>query len=692
MAFLADVEDVEKQETEKEFRISEDFLGAHILSQEDVTVVYKQRAKAALHNKKLEWRTAQSRQHTGKYSPSSVIKAGTAAATARRVASEVHPQYDTNRNDIWAKRMNSLRLFVTLVSKYLLRKRVTDRMRKVTALFEANNARSRDEVLRFIDEENETNRKQGGGGGAPAPVGEKVVTFAAVGSASDSTLVERPVSVAAMVFATQSDVILNRTRVESVINAANLISRNSSQSELTSDMARRILFPRCIPSGGGGDRKPIEESLRVSALIEFDDRTFFSLKVRPEYVTLGYQPHSVPTVPLYFPLCEQKGLRRGAPEEGALRPPADEGVSAEDIQTMWLSDPVLEPLNFLQLLESSPPVTTAPHTEEEATQGPLWLEDDAHWSAQEINYFQPHSEYRVFVSAPRRCEMDADWPLRPDSELLQYRQDPSIRTSRPGFLSANLYLLGGQESRNNDPPPPPGPTLSDYYLPDGDRHRSGLLCYANDHLRGPVERDRDLAPLQSKQDKADYLTDSESDEEDGYGEVRPSIARVKQILRPPAQKEEVAVPDPKAAKGKAPPPAKKGAPTPAAAPVAVAATPMTSDTQEGFGALEDEQRREEQVELLRDRKTLDLESTWSRARKQQFDAITKRLVEVSGLSQCLVQALPVQMPFHSYEDEVYALMSLPGRMSELSAAHVELDPRASVEALSLAVGSVSPIR
>jgi hypothetical protein len=64
-------------------------------------------------------------------------------------------------------------------------------------------------------------------------------------------------------------------------------------------------------------------------------------------------------------------------------------------------------------------------------------------------------------------------------------------------------------------------------------------------------------------------------------------------------------------------------------------------------------------------------------------------VEVSGLSQCLAQALPVQMPFHSYEDEVYALMAAPGRMPDLPASHSEADPRASVESLTL-LGNTSP--
>ncbi len=258
--------------------------------------------------------------------------------------------------------------------------------------------------------------------------------------------------------------------------------------------------------------------------------------------------------------------------------------------------------------------------------------------------------------------------------------------NRPGFLSTNIYLLGSQESRNRDLPPPPGPTLSDLYLPDQDRHRSGLHCYARDHLRGTLESDPDIAPLQSRQEKADYLTDSESDSEDAYASARPTITRVRQILQAPPKVEEPVAVDPKA-KGKAPPPAKKAAAP--ATPVVVATTPVAAADSDAFSVLGEQQRREEQVELLRDRKILDLESTWTRARKQQFDAVSDVLVELSGKSSCLLQALPVQLPFHKYEDEVYQLVA--GRTPELSSAHVEIDPRASVESLS-ATQTNSPMK
>ena len=706
MAFLADVDDVEKQEIEKGFRISEEFLGSHFLSEDDIAIVYKQRARALLHKKRSDWRVIQGRQHTGLYNSNHpTIKAGAAATTSFQVLRELHPLFDVNRNDIWAKRMNTLRAFISVVSKYINRKRVTERMKKVLDNFHANNAFTREEVLDFINRENiESKKAANASKGSGSGKNEKSVDFAMTeggatpGATSTVAAPEqkpdpnkRPVSVAAMIFSTPNEVLLNREREEGILAAAAEQANKNPHSEVTSEMARRILFPKVVQaSGGKGSMREIEP-VSVSELLSFNDKTFFSLKVRPEYVTLGYKPHAIPTTPLYFPPCLEKSLRTGAPEELALRPAADQDVKKEELLSKPVADAVPEPPAFLELLKTSGAVDgVAPPAAVEEGAIPLWMQSDPVWAAKDVNFFNPRPEYRVFAAYPRRCEMDSDWILRPDSEVLEYSRDPSIRSAlceRAGFLSTNIYLLGSQESRNRDDPPPPGPTLTDYFNPDTDRHLSGLNCYARDHLRGPLEKDPDIAPLQTRQDKADYLTDSESDNEDGYTNFKPTMERVRKILHPPPKKVEPVVVDPKAKGGKAAPaPAAK--PAAAAAPVTPAPTTLDTNDHEGFSLLGADQKKEEQVELLRDRKTLDLESTWWSTRKKQFDKIAKRMVEISQSSQCLVQALPVQMPFHSYEDEVYKLMS--ERYPELSSSHVEIDPHASIESLGSA--TLSPMK
>ena len=63
---------------------------------------------------------------------------------------------------------------------------------------------------------------------------------------------------------------------------------------------------------------------------------------------------------------------------------------------------------------------------------------------------------------------------------------------------------------------------------------------------------------------------------------------------------------------------------------------------------------------------------------------------MSSQSRCLIQALPVQMPFHSYEEEVYALME--PRMPVLNPLHVEMDLSRSTDSLGNFWTTMSPSR
>lgn len=84
----------------------------------------------------------------------------------------------------------------------------------------------------------------------------------------------------------------------------------------------------------------------------------------------------------------------------------------------------------------------------------------------------------------------------------------------------------------------------------------------------------------------------------------------------------------KGAKGGAAPAAKgagKSVAAPPAAPPKVEIPPVeTAGTDDLFSPLKEGQRREEQVELLRDRKTLELESSLWNERKRRDNEITDR--------------------------------------------------------------------
>jgi len=193
-----------------------------------------------------------------------------------------------------------------------------------------------------------------------------------------------------------------------------------------------------------------------------------------------------------------------------------------------------------------------------------------------------------------------------------------------------MYLLGSVESRSVGPIPNTGPFLSQTFVQDTDRHASGLSCYSRDHQRGLLEKDPDVGPLQMKFDPADELTDSDSDDDDVYVPMKPSAAAVKKIISaPPVVTPAAAVvapPDPKA----------KGGKSAAKAPVPVApetAVPNTADTlnSEAFSLLEETDKKRDQVELMRDRKLLELGSTIRKEREKRTSTVTVRYV----ISYCL---------------------------------------------------------
>lgn len=313
MAFLADVDDVEKLEIEKGFRVSEDYLGSNMLTEEDIAIVYKQRKVAMLHKKRAEWRVVQSRMHTGLHPPTHPhIKAGTSADTAKLIlsltssnkgmvvspvsgapssscAALVPPHFDPNRNDIWAKRMNSLRRFISLVSKWLIRKRVSQRMNRVMTHFSENGCHTREEIRTFIENSTAKQVVKKAPLSATTAVGQNDVKSPSEESKTTEPVVgdkSRPASVSAMVFSEPNPALVSRERNAAIIAAAaEAVQRG--ESEITADMARRVLFPQCNPAHGGSGSRETLPVAGTEAQVLFDDRTFFQLKVKPEYLTMG---------------------------------------------------------------------------------------------------------------------------------------------------------------------------------------------------------------------------------------------------------------------------------------------------------------------------------------------------------------------------------------------------------------------
>ena len=429
-------------------------------------MVYKQRAEAQLLKKKADWRTIQSRQQTEAFLPiHTFVKAGASISIAERVATSLTPHFDPNRNDIWSKRLNTLRRFVSLVSRWLIRKRVTDRIGKIRETFLNNGAISREEVLAFIERENLAYRKSGGKNTLLKPSSNNTST-ARVSTSNEVKLSESdaivksqqdagtpaPVSVAAMVFTSTNEIQLTREFNESVLQK----SAAGEIMDFNPQMIRRILFPKSSSNGNGaGSRKAIPPPDLRKTLLQFNDKTFYQLKVRPEFVTMGYGTLVAPASPVFYPPNTEKTLRKGAPEELFLRPAADSKVPVEDLNKLLNDSPseasVPKFLKDLRVIKLDIPVqgevVPSKGTDESSGLGlpengepPLWLSAEAEWKPAERDFFRALPEYRMLVQAPRRCEIDVDWILRPNlsAEKLIYQPDSSLRTR---FAGTNSLIL-----------------------------------------------------------------------------------------------------------------------------------------------------------------------------------------------------------------------------------------------------------
>lgn len=155
----------------------------------------------------------------------------------------------------------------------------------------------------------------------------------------------------------------------------------------------------------------------------FDDRSFFQLKARPEFVSMGYLPFKLPNTSLTFATAKGIVLRLGAAEEAVLRPAADLVIKAVELQ---LSMP-LEAVALEQMRHATSDADT--EINERTIAAPDFLTAAPKWSPKDLDYFRTHPEYRSYMQVPSLSEKDDDWDLRPFSENLQYDVDNSLRST-----------------------------------------------------------------------------------------------------------------------------------------------------------------------------------------------------------------------------------------------------------------------
>ena len=641
LAFLADVDDLRKQEAEKQFRVSEEFLGSTLLSDKDVEIVMKQRKISALHARLDEWRRIQNRDISKRFMPKDLnVKAGAPAEMSKKLSAISTPSYDVNRNDIWSKRMNTLRRFMGLVSCWLVRKRLDTRMDTINETLRNAGITNKEEARAWIAQENEDYKLKSGGGGQKA--GQPTTN----NGIDSSTGI--PTTLPEMMCALPNDEIDTREKTEEILE--------KSELDPISSMVRRVLFPRFQPSDAA-----TRSELPASGLFAdegFNDRTYYQVKIKPEYVTLGYRTLSSPTIPLFFSKSDNES-RQGAMEENALREAVDKDIKRDFLLSTADTEEKAEIDALDSMLGRTPgffgstirakktdeeleyelktatgaygikPETTIEFENDIEYQSLAWLKIDSNSSKNDRDFFSTRPNLRCYMPTLMHKESDIDWHLRPGGTQLVIPLDESTvgkLMQNPGFTSAHTYLLNAYESKD-ERLSEPMTSLSDGYVANLDRHRSGMYCFKNENNRSLYAWDLDVRLLQRRQDHADYLTDSESDEED-YQIPKPSLERVRSMLT----KNEETTTDP------------------------VAEAVADEFDGDDFDKLEEKDKKRDQVELMRDRKILEMETIYRKQRDLRHAELSSKLTQLSEKASCLLDAIPVQHPFHTYSEEVYKEM------------------------------------
>jgi hypothetical protein len=441
MAFLADMEETKKEEAEKSFRVSEEFLGAAILSSEDLKAIQRQRQIYRQHTNRTSWRDRVSRMETVSFSAESEeVRAGAPtppiqfpqnllANSSSVILEATPPSFDSNKNDVWAKRMNTLRKFISVAGKWIVQRRIAKRLEMLKHRLSAAGVVDRQSARDFVSADT----------AAPSSTTANAHTIPKSFETGPQSHLAPTNSLASLVCSLPNQALERKKHAESL----------SESFVPTAEMCRRIAFPKNVVDETAA-RKPMTAA-SVDDPLSFDDRTFFPLKVRTEFIDLAYEREPTPLCPVYFRPMSKLNLRplQGASEEKSVRSSAGSCYTRADLEFLLHSgsDQVFAPTTYSSPpFEHETPETPLAMEQELFTDSlpPLWLTTNASSSSNsvgltlECDLCLTRPDYRVFNPTISLKESDADWVLRPTCEKYNYDFDPTLRTRSAASQTSSL--------------------------------------------------------------------------------------------------------------------------------------------------------------------------------------------------------------------------------------------------------------
>lgn len=269
LLFLQDVQEVERMEREREFKASEEWIGERLLSAKDVEKIEEARRNAKIESEVERREVDRKRIETEAVGPFDIPDRAARAETILNTPINHVPQFNVYKAEDWRKRTATVRKFVYLVSKWIVRRRAEQRLRAIKGWL--GPARTRQEVKEMVAEDWK-NLSARNNGNKTTSSGPKLVELH-----------------------------------EDLLNLKSPLSFSISAEQIKAKQFPVIKSSEALLAGN--EEKVEDEDFSL----EFDDLKLFPLKVPKEIVAMGYTELPLPLNSYYPPIEVDRPLRTENP-------------------------------------------------------------------------------------------------------------------------------------------------------------------------------------------------------------------------------------------------------------------------------------------------------------------------------------------------------------------------------------------
>jgi len=288
MAFLQDIQEIEKDEREREFKSSVVFIGEPLMTDNHVTEIDHSRnfmQTGIDGNARQSERMRTDDKFMGPLEVPAKYARATTSVGSGQVLAKVHgPTFDEFKNDLWKKRKKQLSRLVFLTGQFITRARVE---RRLAAIMPKIEGRTKEEmrVMIELDCQQAANNSSG--------MGKKKKTAAEIEKEKEEK---------------ETDGQKRKKKFEQpfVVEEKYVVRGTVPMFEEDASIERMAVDISQKPMG-------------------FQDLALSTLRAGIESVEHGYTAFEFPMIDTYVPIERDRELKVGAFEESSVRPSRDEG-------------------------------------------------------------------------------------------------------------------------------------------------------------------------------------------------------------------------------------------------------------------------------------------------------------------------------------------------------------------------------